>query len=236
MTNTADVRRLHKQGRAQLNRLQRFRKTKMLDELKKMDPILFEHLVGALFEQRGFRSTVTVAGGDEGVDVVVRKGLRKAVVQCKRYDGSVGQPTIRDLYGTMLHNRANEAYLVTTAMLTKQAEEWAKNKPIHLIDGYELVNWIAKGKVSLWQRRIITFLWAFVLMFGVLSFFIYGPNRFLPASLPSLTVAPTPMPTEPSATPTTAVIAPSEPAPSERHHLFLPLIFQQAELAKPQTE
>ncbi|MEM7535456.1 MAG: restriction endonuclease, partial [Chloroflexota bacterium] len=111
-----------------------------------MDPIVFEHLTAALFERRGYETETTIASGDEGVDVTIRKGDTLAVVQCKRYEGSVGQPTIRDLYGTMFHNNADEAYLVTTAMLTRQAQEWAQGKPIHLIDGFTLVEWIMESK------------------------------------------------------------------------------------------
>ena len=151
------ARRLRKEGKAQLRRLQRLNKTTALTQLKRMDPILFEYLVAALFEQRGYKTslTVTSGGGDEGVDILIRKGLKKGVVQCKRYEGSVGQPVIRDLYGTMLHNRAGESYLVTTAMVTKQAQTWSQGKPIHLIDGYTLVEWMFESKSAARNRRLL---------------------------------------------------------------------------------
>jgi len=164
MTPEQTHQRLIKQGRVELRKVTRMNKTKALTYLKAMDPIVFEFLTAALFEQEGYKVKTTVASGDEGVDVlaVKRKGLKKVVIQCKRYSGSVGQPTIRDLYGTMMHNRANAAYLVTTATITRQAHQWAKGKPIHLIDGYELVNWIAtskpKSRLPLWVGAILLLL------------------------------------------------------------------------------
>ena len=133
---------LRTEAARELTRLHNMNKEQALAHLKTLDPIVFEHLIALLFEQRGFAAQTVGASGDEGVDVLLRRGDRTFVVQCKRYDGSVGQPTVRDLYGTMVHNRAAEAYLVTTGMITQQAREWAFGKPIQLVDGFSLVNWI----------------------------------------------------------------------------------------------
>lgn len=128
---------------SQLKRLERLSRKAMLSSAKKMDPIAFEHLVGALFERMGYDVRTTVASGDDGVDLYVRQGRRTAVVQCKRYQGDVGSPQMRDLYGTMLHNNANEAYMVTTGNISNQARRWAEGKPIQMIDGFALVEWIS---------------------------------------------------------------------------------------------
>ena len=146
-------RQLEEEGASQLRRIQSLNKPRALDALQALDPLVFEHLVAALFKRRGFRATAVGATGDEGVDVRLRKRLSSAVVQCKRYKGSVGQPVVRDLYGTMLHNDAKEAYLVTTGRITRQAQAWAEGKPIYLVDGYQLVEWIitsrtARGRLS----------------------------------------------------------------------------------------
>ncbi|MEZ4705905.1 MAG: restriction endonuclease [Caldilineaceae bacterium] len=133
---------LQSEAGRELERLHSMNKEQALARLKALDPMVFEHLTALLFERRGFVAQTVGASGDEGVDVLLRRGDRTAVVQCKRYDGSVGQPTVRDLYGTMMHNRAAEAYLVTTGMITQQAREWAFGKPIQLVDGFSLVNWI----------------------------------------------------------------------------------------------
>jgi len=119
-----------------------------LSKLQSMDPIEFEKYVGALFARRGFRVEDTRASADEGIDLIVRRGRRMAVVQCKRYQGSVGQPVVRDLYGVLLHTGADEAYLVTTGSVTRAAQHWAEGKPIHLVDQHRLVEWTRTGRLN----------------------------------------------------------------------------------------
>ena len=48
---------------------------------------------------------------------------------------------MRDLYGTMFHNDANNGYLVTTGTISSEAREWAAGKPLTLIDGDDLVRY-----------------------------------------------------------------------------------------------
>ncbi len=119
-----------------------------LRKLQRMDPVEFENYVGGLFRRLGYRVEGTRASGDEGVDLVLRRGRRTAVVQVKRYQGSVGQPVIRDLYGAMMHAGASEAYLVTTGSITRAARRWAADKPIHLIDGHRLIEWSRTNRLN----------------------------------------------------------------------------------------
>ena len=121
---------------------QYFERIERLNQMKQLDPIAFERFVGSLFERMAYQVETTATTGDEGIDLILRKGATLAIVQCKRYEGSVGQPVVRDLYGVMVHNQAEEAYLVTTGTITLPAQEWARGKPIHLVDGNILVKWI----------------------------------------------------------------------------------------------
>lgn len=113
-----------------------------IDKLRAMHPVEFEKLIEKLFKKMGFSVETTPITGDEGVDLLVRKGNRKGIVQCKRYQGSVGQPIVRDLYGAMVHNRADEAYVITTGTISLPAQQWASGKPIHLVDGNTLLEWL----------------------------------------------------------------------------------------------
>lgn len=136
--------------RIQLTRTQqdRFGRIRTLNQLKNMDPIEFERFCGYLYERRGYTAHMTASTGDEGVDLLLKKGNELVVVQCKRYSNTVGQPTVRDLYGTMLHNNATSSALVTTARISRQAEDWAKGKPIHLVDGHELISWAKYSRLG----------------------------------------------------------------------------------------
>ena len=125
---------------------QKFDRIKRLNQVQNMDPIEFEQYVGYLYQKDGYRVAMTVTSGDEGVDLYLRRGLSTAVVQCKRYAGTVGQPTVRDLYGAMVHNKARRAILVTSGAISRPAEDWAQGKPIELIDGHDLMSWAKRAR------------------------------------------------------------------------------------------
>ena len=86
---------------------QQFQKIQTIENLRSLDPVAFEHFVKELFEEMGYRVETTTTVGDEGIDLHLQKGNRRSIVQCKRYSGSVGQPTVRDLYGAMVHEHAD---------------------------------------------------------------------------------------------------------------------------------
>lgn len=107
-----------------------------IDELYALNPRDFEHYVAGLFERRGYKVEVRGRAGDLGVDLMLmQEGGRRAVVQCKRYRHPIGPEIVRELFGTMVHERAVHGFLVTTADISDGARSWAADKPITLIDG-----------------------------------------------------------------------------------------------------
>lgn len=109
-------------------------------QLYALSPGEFEAYVGQLFRQKGYRVKLRGGSGDLGVDVeLLKRDGKKAVVQCKRYRTTVGSETVRELYGTLIHEHAAHAFLVTTADISDAARAWARRKPITLIDGNTLV-------------------------------------------------------------------------------------------------
>ena len=119
-----------------LKRRQDFEKLRELNEIQALSPDEFEELAAESFRRLGHHVKVVGATGDHGVDLRIRAGNgEKWIVQCKRYKGSVGEPVVRDLYGTMLHEKADRASVITSGRFTRQAVEWAKGKPIDLYDG-----------------------------------------------------------------------------------------------------
>lgn len=110
-----------------------------VDDLYALSPFEFEEFVGRIFKTRGYRVKLRGKSGDLGVDIELRKSNgKKAIVQCKRYKSTVGPDVVRELYGTMIHERAAHAFLVTTADISNAACDWAKNKPMTLLDGKRL--------------------------------------------------------------------------------------------------
>lgn len=133
----------------------RLQDARSLDDLLAMPPEDFEALMAGLFAAYGHQAEVAGGNGDHGVDVMVRTAEgEKWIVQCKRYSGSVGEPVVRDLYGTMLHEAAQRAYLITTGNFTRQAMEWAQEKPIVLYDGEGLVKLIRRTQNARMRKAI----------------------------------------------------------------------------------
>jgi restriction system protein len=111
-----------------------------LDQLRAGSPEDFERWVQGFFERQGYFVDNRRNSGDHGVDLrVVAPDGEPAIVQCKRYDGTVGEPVLRDLFGAMQHEEVPRAFVVTTGRFSGAAQAWARGKPIELIDGERLV-------------------------------------------------------------------------------------------------
>lgn len=111
-----------------------------VNQLYELSPAEFEEYVARLFRRKGYRVKERGRSGDRGVDLELTKpGGKKAIVQCKRYRSQIGPDIARELYGTLVHERAAHAFLVTTASISKATRDWAKGKPMTLIDGETLV-------------------------------------------------------------------------------------------------
>ena len=111
--------------------------------LMDLNPFEFENLVSNLFSKLGLDTKQTRSSRDGGVDAVAFD-LRpviggKVVIQAKRYKNTVGVSAVRDLYGTMMNEGANKGILVTTSGYGPDAFEFAKDKPIELMDGGQLL-------------------------------------------------------------------------------------------------
>jgi len=111
----------------------------LAERLQKMTGVDFEHWVADLFRQAGYRVELTQVTGDHGVDLWAYRSSEVVAIQCKRWDGTVGEPVIRDLYGAMTATNAKAGCLVTTARFTPQAQQFAQNKALGLIDLDKLI-------------------------------------------------------------------------------------------------
>jgi restriction system protein len=116
--------------------------------LAELSPAEFEVLMTNLFEKMGLETRLTQASRDGGVDCVawdMRPVIGgKVIVQAKRYKNTVGVSAVRDLYGTMLNEGAAKGILVTTSGYGQSAYEFAKNKPIELITGSNLLSMLSE--------------------------------------------------------------------------------------------
>lgn len=127
----------------------------------------FEHLIRELFQEE-FSSTggevkVTQASRDGGVDAIafdpdpIRGG--KIAIQAKRYTNIVGVAAVRDLYGTVINEGASRGILVTTSDYGADSHKFAKDKPITLLNGANLLSLLEKhghrAKIDLQEAKIL---------------------------------------------------------------------------------
>ncbi|PHE31706.1 restriction endonuclease [Bacillus pseudomycoides] len=113
--------------------------------IDKMDGFQFEVYLKALFRELGYRPEVTKRSCDYGVDVIL-KGRNRIVIQAKRYGikNRVGIRAVQEVYAGKAYYKADEAWIVTNSVFTKQAKELAKACQVKLIDRFELQNLITK--------------------------------------------------------------------------------------------
>lgn len=117
----------------------RFGKVQTVAQMLALQPPEFEAWTGMLFTLMGYKVRNTQDVADHGIDLeVAGPAARYGLVQCKRYRGTVGEPTVRDLFGTLTHENADFGWLATTGGVSRQAREWAAGKPLLLWDGKEL--------------------------------------------------------------------------------------------------
>ncbi len=120
--------------------------------LAAMDWEDFEHLIRELFEKEfqvnGGEVKITQASRDGGVDAIafdpdpIRGG--KIVIQAKRYTNTVGVSAVRDLFGTVMNEGATKGILVTTADYGSDSYNFAKGKPLTLLNGSNLLHLLEK--------------------------------------------------------------------------------------------
>ena len=128
----------------------RLSEAQSLEDLQALSPDDFEKVAAELFRSYGHHVTVSGGTSDHGVDVIVQATTgEKWIVQCKRYSGTVGEAIVRDLFGTMLHEDAQKAYLITTGGISSQAQEWVVGKPIILYEGEKFVKLIQRTQRQL---------------------------------------------------------------------------------------
>ncbi len=99
----------------------------------------FERATAEALKRHQFNPKLTGGSADGGVDIEVARGGQKGVVQCKAHIASVGPHTVRDLFGVMHHSRADFGIIVSRGGFTKGARDFARNKPIFLVDTSDLI-------------------------------------------------------------------------------------------------
>jgi hypothetical protein len=138
------------------NRIEEAHRRHLVDwttDLRRLDAREFEWLVGELFRREGW--DVEEVGGtnapDGNIDLVLRRGDCRTVVQCKRWTArDVGVDQIRIFLGTLLRESLtpSDGFFVTLSKFTAQACEEAGTAGLTLVDGGELYERLGRVRRS----------------------------------------------------------------------------------------
>ncbi len=121
----------------------------LLGRIKGAPPKFFEELVVDLLVAMGYGGSRKDAGqavgqsGDGGIDGIIKEdrlGLDAVYIQAKRWDSTVGRPSVQNFVGSLEGYHATKGVLITTSTFAPSAREYTKSvgKKIVLIDGEEL--------------------------------------------------------------------------------------------------
>ena len=135
---------------------------RLLEEIGKLDPIVFERFVLDLMKAMGYGAVhgstrATPASNDEGIDGVImedRLGFNLIYVQVKHYgDGHVvGRPEIQSFVGAIA-GRDGKGLFVTTSTFARPARDYARHQHIVLIDGHDLARLMIEHNFGVTKRK-----------------------------------------------------------------------------------
>ena len=114
------------------------------EECRRFDPRMapadYERHCAVLLRKAGWDAEVTVATGDQGTDVLARRGKRSLVLQCKLYSKPVGNSAVQQIAAARAHHRADFAAVVSNADFTRRARELAATNGVYLLHHDELAH------------------------------------------------------------------------------------------------
>jgi hypothetical protein len=77
--------------------------------------------------------------GDKGIDLILKIENKTIIIQCKAFKNYISAGYIRELYGTLIHEKADEAWLIATSGFYSGAKAFAYDKPIRLLTIRDLI-------------------------------------------------------------------------------------------------
>ncbi|HPJ29866.1 MAG TPA: restriction endonuclease [Methanothrix sp.] len=122
----------------------------LLERIMDCSPQFFENLVVDLLVAMGYGGSRKDAGqavgrsSDGGIDGIIKEdrlGLDAVYIQAKRWQTTVGSPTVREFAGSLMGQNARKGVLITTSQFSNEAKAYVCAVPqtkIVLIDGEQL--------------------------------------------------------------------------------------------------
>lgn len=96
----------------------------------------FEQYVALVLADNGFKHVqVTKGSGDQGADVLAERNGISYAIQCKNYEGAVGNYAVQEAYAAAQFYRCDRAAVICPGEFTRGAKELAEATGVTLWDG-----------------------------------------------------------------------------------------------------
>ena len=108
----------------------------------------YEELCAKFLRKSGFKNVeVTSGSGDQGIDVIGYKDKKKYGIQCKCYEGTVGNKAVQEAYSGAAYYECDVAVVMTDSRFSAPARE--------LADSLDVVLWENLGENEVRNQWII---------------------------------------------------------------------------------
>jgi restriction system protein len=98
----------------------------------------FELYCRDILHEAGWRAALTPGSGDQGADIIAEKDGKRVVIQCKFYNGTVGNKAVQEAYAAAAFQDAPYAVVVTNSVYTKSAHQLAHKNGVLLMHHSDL--------------------------------------------------------------------------------------------------
>ncbi|MEN9413227.1 MAG: hypothetical protein RLZZ342_314 [Candidatus Parcubacteria bacterium] len=152
------IRRLQQELHSK-RKIRSYANVQTLPEMRMLSHTGFEHYVATIYKAQGYKTEVTPATGDGGIDVVLKKDGRTTGVQVKHYgpNSSVGRPDVQKLVGACAQKNYDTRLFVTTSYFSSDAIEAAKVLNVELVDGTQLERLAKEAFGNKYREKTISF-------------------------------------------------------------------------------
>lgn len=97
-----------------------------LPDVASSDGVGFEHACLAILIQGGWEAQLTPTTGDQGVDIIARKGEKSVAIQCKNTRAATGNAAVQEVHAGRAFYEATSAVVVSQSGYTPSAIQLAK--------------------------------------------------------------------------------------------------------------
>ena len=111
----------------ELVRIELLNGSDIIDEKEVITGEDYERFVGKNIKDLGWRIRFTPTTGDQGIDIIALKDNKTVAIQCKYYQGSVGNSAIQEAYSGSRFYEADTAMVISSGKFTKSARQLASS-------------------------------------------------------------------------------------------------------------